>query len=188
MFHGIGSKLATAVAVLLVLLGTDAAGAAGRARGTPAPPAGDQTILVMSGVIGPGSYQAFRRIVARSRPDLVVLQGPGGILREAIRIGNEIRARGLGTAVGAHSSCASACAVVFLSGQTKYLGNHAAVGLHMARYADGRRSPVGTEIMAQYLSRVGVPDRILARMSRTAPDDIAWLSRADQKALNIRSF
>ncbi len=142
----------------------------------------------MTGVIGPGSYRQFRRAVARSKPDLIVLEGPGGILGEAIRIGDEIRRRGLTTLVDSHGFCASACAVVFLSGRTKYMGRGAHVGLHAASYLDGRADAEATIVMATYLERVGVPHNILRRMAATAPDDISWLTRAEQRALRIRAI
>jgi hypothetical protein len=144
--------------------------------------------LLVSGVIGPGSYDEFRNALMHSSPQLVVLDGPGGILGEALMIGEEIRRRNLDTLVGPNRSCASACAVVFLSGRTKYMASGAAVGLHAASFADGRADPEATEVMAAYLRGVGVPNATLKRMARTAPSDIRWLSRAEMRALGIRAF
>ena len=185
--RGTGAMMRVLAVAVLALSGAGLAGAA-PARQAGGKQGSEPAILVLSGVIGPGAHRDFRRVVARTKPDLVVLDGPGGVLGEAILIADEIRARRINTAVSANRSCASACAVVFLSGWTKYLGQGAAVGLHMARYADGRRSPMGTSIMAGYLRQLGVPKRILTRMARTAPDDISWLSRADHKALKIQSY
>jgi hypothetical protein len=42
--------------------------------------------------------------------------------------------------------------------------------------------------MASYLRQVGVPRSILRRMAATAPDDISWLTKAEQKALRIRAL
>jgi hypothetical protein len=186
MTRGIFAFVAAAVlAVASVAMPSPAESASTRRSGGSD---GDQIVLVMTGVIGPGSYRQFRRAVARSKPDLIVLEGPGGILGEAIRIGGEIRRRGLTTLVDANSSCASACAVVFLSGRTKYMGRGAYVGLHSASYMDGRADAEATSVMASYLSGVGVPRSILRRMARTAPDDISWLTRAEQRALRIRAI
>lgn len=144
--------------------------------------------LLVSGMIGPGSYDEFRAAIARATPRVVVLEGPGGVLGEAILIGEEIRRRGLDTMVAAKRSCASACAVVFLSGHTRYLGTGANVGLHSASYADGRVDPEATELMAAYLAQVGVPRATLQRMARTAPSDIRWLTHAEQQAIGIRAY
>jgi hypothetical protein len=157
----------------------DAAGASGVS--------GDPTALLVSGVIGPGSYDEFRAALMNATPELVVLDGPGGILGEALLIGSEVRRLKLDTMVGPNRSCASACAIVFLSGRVKYLATGASVGLHSASYADGRADPEATELMAAYLREVGVPGSTLRRMARTAPNDIRWLSKAEQKAMAIRT-
>ena len=111
-----------------------------------------------------------------------------GILGEALLIGEEVRRRHLSTVVGPNGSCASACAVVFLSGRTKYLGAGANVGLHAASTADGRADPDATAVMAAYLRGVGVPNSTLRRMAKTAPNQIRWLTKAEQKAIGIRAF
>jgi hypothetical protein len=99
-----------------------------------------------------------------------------------------VRRRHLTTLVAPHQSCASACAIVFLSGRTKYLGAGAVVGLHSASFADGRADPEATALMAAYLRQVGVPKSTLRHMARTAPSDIRWLTKAEQKAMGIRAF
>jgi hypothetical protein len=70
----------------------------------------------------------------------------------------------------------------------KYMANGASVGLHSASYADGRADPEATDLMARYLREVGVPNATLKRMARTAPKDIRWLTKAEQKAMGIRAF
>lgn len=150
--------------------------------------ADEETVLLVSGVIGPGAHQQFRAALLRGSPKLVVLDGPGGVLGEALQIGEEVRRRRLDTLVAAHRSCASACAIVFLSGRTKYLGAGANVGLHSASYADGRADPEATELMASYLRRVGVPSPTLRRMALTPPSSIRWLSKAEQRAIGIRTY
>lgn len=147
----------------------------------------EPTALLVSGVIGPGSYNEFRVALMNARPEIVVLDGPGGILGEALLIGEEVRRRQLDTMVGPNQYCASACAIVFLSGRVKYMARGASVGLHSASYADGRADPEATDLMARYLRDVGVPNATLKRMARTAPKDIRWLSKAEQKAMGIRT-
>jgi hypothetical protein len=149
---------------------------------------GGATALLVSGMIGPGSYEAFRAALMRATPQLVVLDGPGGVLGEALLIGEEVRRRQLTTLVGPRRSCAAACAIVFLSGRSKYLGAGATIGLHSASTADGRVDPEATALMAAYLSQIGVPSSTLRRMARTAPKDIRWLTKAEQKAIGIRAF
>jgi membrane-bound ClpP family serine protease len=148
----------------------------------------EDRVLMVTGMIGPGAHRQFAAALSRARPALVVLDGPGGILGEALLIAEEVRRRGLSTLVGPNGSCASACAVVFLSGRTKYMAAGAHVGLHSASYADGRADPEATELMAAYLRRLGVPSSTLRRMAATAPNDIRWLTTAEQKAIGIRPY
>jgi hypothetical protein len=165
-------------------------GAAERAdaAGTRGEEAGDRVVLVMSGMIGRGSYREFRRAVSRSKAEVVVLEGPGGILGEALLIAEEVRRRGLTTIVAADRRCASACAIIFLAGRTKHMGPGAAVGLHAASFENGVADPQATSIMAGYLRQLGVPSSTLQRMASTAPQDIRWLTRAEKKALRIRGL
>jgi len=41
-------------------------------------------------------------------------------------------------------------------------------------------------LMADYLREVGVPRSTLTRMARTAPNDIRWLTKAEQEAMGIK--
>jgi hypothetical protein len=148
----------------------------------------DETVLLVSGVIRPGAHQQFRTALSSGTPQLVVLDGPGGVLGEALLIAEEVRRRRLSTLVADNRRCASACAIVFLSGSTKYMGSDAAVGLHSASYADGRADPEATRLMAAYLSQVGVPSSTLRNMARTAPSDIRWLTADEQRAIGIRRY
>ncbi len=144
--------------------------------------------LLVTGIIGPGSYNEFRAAISHATPALVVIEGPGGVLGEAILIGEEIHRRHIDTLVAANHSCASACAVVFLSGHMRYLGSGASVGLHSASYADGRADPEATQVMAAYLQQLGVPASTLRRMAKTAPSDIRWLTKSEQQAIGIRRY
>ncbi|MGH6925161.1 MAG: hypothetical protein ACRED5_15615 [Propylenella sp.] len=166
----------------------EAAAVAPRALAPSAPALSQETVLLVSGVIGPGAHMEFRAALSRGAPGLVVLDGPGGVLGEALLIAEEVRSRRLNTLVATNRRCASACAIVFLSGRTKYLGAGAAVGLHSASYADGRADPEATELMAAYLRQLGVPSGTLKRMAMTAPNQIRWLTTAEQKAIGIRAY
>jgi hypothetical protein len=149
-----------------------------------ATPQNDKSVLVLSGVIEPGAFARFKAELARRRPDVVAVDGPGGRVFEAMLIGTEIRRRGLSTIVRSNRSCASACTIVFLSGRTKALGVGAALGLHAAAY--GRTADAeGTALMYDYLKRVGMPAGMASRMAAVPPDQIRWLTQREQAALGV---
>lgn len=197
MTRGIVLRALAAACALLLLAASPEKSAADEVRDAiyklprasrQATPHATESVLMVSGIIGPGAHRQFQAALWRAEPRLVVLDGPGGVLGEAILIAEEVRRRGLSTLVTANHSCASACAIVFLSGRTKYLGAGASVGLHSASYADGRADPQATELMATYLSQLGVPRATLRRMAQTAPSDIRWLTVSEQQAIGIRPY
>lgn len=142
-------------------------------------------VIAMSGVIHPGAYEVFYTVVNRADPNLVVLSGPGGDLGTALRIASEVRRRGFDTAIPQGEYCASACAVIFLSGRTKYVARGARLGLHSASNLDGSFSREGTQLMGRFLAQVGVPAGVIARMQERRGNDMYWLSASDKRALNI---
>ena len=152
------------------------------------PSRGHGKTFALTGRLGAGSYDRFRKSIARLKPDLIVLDGPGGKLLEAILIGREIRKRGLATAIGQNKTCASACALIYLSGRKKYAGRGAAIGLHSASDDQGRRDPGANQFMLNYLVRVGVPAKLVRNVLVASPNTMRWLDERDRKTLNIRSF
>jgi hypothetical protein len=176
-------------AVLIVLSMGDLTDAAPRSKRERAKSAQDeQVVLVMTGVIGPGSYQRFRRLISRSKPAYVVLDGPGGVLGEALRIGQEVRRRGLTTVVIPNAHCASACAVVFLSGGPNTWARAPRSACMPRRRWTGElrpRAPVSWRITsAASACRAGS----CATCRPPAPSEIRWLSRSERRALGIKPF
>lgn len=147
-----------------------------------------QAAVVLTGTIGPGAYKQFLQRSSRPKAAYVVLDGPGGVLGQALLIGDEIRKRGLSTVIRQNGRCIAACAVVFLSGRTKYMGKDAGVGIIAATTRDGKVSPAGTAVLAAYLRSVGVPERAVRVMSVTPPSIIYWLTYPEKRALGIKFF
>lgn len=170
--------ISTLAATLSAAIAAFAAPGPGMARDSGA-------VVAMTGIIQPGAYEVFYTVVARANPNLVVVSGPGGDLATALQIAKEVRRRGFDTAVPPGEYCASACAVIFLSGRTKYVARGAKVGLHSASNLDGSFSREGTEVMGQFLARVGVPSRVIARMEQRRGNEMYWLGNSDKQALDL---
>ena len=141
--------------------------------------------LVLSGVIGPGAFLRFRAELDRTNPQVVIVDGPGGRVFEAVLIGTEIKRRGLATVVPRNRSCASACTIVFLSGRTRSLQSGASLGLHAAADGGTTADPAGTQLMYGYLSRVGVSKQMAREMAAVPPDQVKWLTASQQRALGV---
>src|SRR5687768_15276991 len=148
-------------------------------------PTSEGRIVTLQGEIQPGDLKLFLDVVNSAKPDIIVLDSPGGRVDVALFIAVEISRRGLNTFVSGDRSCTSACTLMFLSGKTKYSLAGASMGLHSAAYLDGTPSEIGTFAMAQYLKAIGTPANLVERMETTAPGEMFYLTEADKKALNI---
>jgi hypothetical protein len=143
--------------------------------------------LVLSGVIGPGAFARFKAELDRRNPDVIVVDGPGGRVFEAMLIGTEIKRRGLSTVVPKSRSCASACTIVFLSGRTRALETGATLGLHAASSGGGAADRQGNALMYTYLNRVGMHKSMAREMAAVPPGEMRWLTGSETRALGIRS-
>jgi hypothetical protein len=84
------------------------------------------------GAITPGTAERFAQEIAR-RGDYVktvVLNSPGGSVRDALAMGRLIRDKGLDTRVEAAGHCASSCPLVFAGGVARTAGKNASIGVH----------------------------------------------------------
>lgn len=63
--------------------------------------------------------------------DTLILSGPGGSLDTAFSITNVVLERSVNTTVPADTDCASACAIIFASGNRRTLEDGARLGFHL---------------------------------------------------------
>jgi hypothetical protein len=88
--------------------------------------------------VGPmdfGSAEALQKVLdANPKINLIEMDSPGGFVVEGMRMADMVAQRKLDTTV--LNRCASACTLVFVTGQDRYLGPQARVGFHRS----GRRN------------------------------------------------
>jgi len=159
-----------------------------------------RTVLSLRGKIGPAaaSWLRGRLDEAKLRPgDVVLLSSPGGNLNQSIIMGENIRARGLATAVGTidtagqirPGSCASACVTAFAGGTARYGIDGSRLGVHrFTTRGGGSDDPVAdtqrtTGMVLSYLTRMGVSSSLVEAMSATA--DIRWLDPQEATAMKL---
>lgn len=162
-----------------------------------------QTVFVV-GMIGPGSFLQFTRMLRTNpRVNTVHLASYGGLVMEGYLMGNAVRARGLTTRV--EHVCASACTQIFASGTQRVLGAHARLGFHQTYQQDGRGQTVGAQDyteqgqvdttlqrgttfslanngddnMVRAMRRAGVSDAFITHVLRTPPDGL-WYPEVDE--------
>jgi ATP-dependent protease ClpP protease subunit len=112
---------------------------------------------------------------------IVFLDSTGGLVWTAIDIGTIIRQRRFSTAVADNASCASACALVWMGGKERFMGNDARIGFHAARnvvtseVSSGANAAVGA-----YLHEVGVKNfNTVVYLTSASPNSMRWLTPTD---------
>jgi hypothetical protein len=105
----------------------------------------------------------FAVLAAYQKNAVVFLEGPGGKLITALQIGLIINQRGFSTAVADGDKCVSSCALIWLGGKERLMGNNSYLGFHAA--SDSRAKPeelkassVGNAMIGAYLAQVGIKE------------------------------
>ena len=94
---------------------------------------GGQKVLLAQGNIVHGDASTLRDQL-RDDPQIqeILLNSPGGIFKEGIRLGRTLRDLDRVTRVPDGAACASACAWAFMGGVLRYTDKSARLGVHMA--------------------------------------------------------
>ena len=150
----------------------------------------DQGVIILDGPIEAESMLDFKSVIAAMEEvKTVVLNSPGGQVVAALEIAKVINDRNLMTFVAEGSDCASACSILFFSGQQRVaLG---ALGVHqMSSSGDGNLSGL-QYLLADVLSAFdayGVDDRVLLQMLRTPPADMHYFSLEEKENWGIDRY
>ncbi|CAH2599158.1 conserved protein of unknown function [Rhodovastum atsumiense] len=144
--------------------------------------------ILLSGVIAAGDEATFHAMATTLRQAVVITTGPGGSVGPALAIGTETRARGWSTLVPEGASCASACAMVWLAGETRMLATGARIGLHaLSMIRDGRRTEThdGDAHLRRWLTGLGYPLDVTATIVNTQAAFIRWYDAVELRANGI---
>jgi len=147
------------------------------------------TNVVITGQIEANDYEAFVDTVL-PETKTIYLNSPGGHLAPALKIAIMIRERDYETVVGSHSVCASACAVIWLSGNERRMLPGSRIGLHSARAKEDptwARSAFGTTQMTNYLLSLGpnVPEAIISFIEKTEPKAMHYIGVTEATELGL---
>ena len=151
---------------------------------------GEIDFILVKGEIKSGDDKVFKNIAFNTDSAIVILDSPGGLVMTALEIGKAIRLKGYATAV-TDTSCTSACAIVWLAGETRFLSKKSKVGFHAVYVedADGKKLPagVGNALVGSYLNSLGLSEKIVTFVTVAGPDSIRWLNKssADSLGLNV---
>jgi hypothetical protein len=107
----------------------------------------------------------------------VPLNSPGGSTWTGVQIGLAIHRYKFATAVADGTRCSSSCAIAWLGGAERFMGNGARIGFHSPRHANiPDPSPDGNAILGAYYYQIGITsfDTII-KLTRTHPQSMLWI-------------
>lgn len=136
----------------------------------------------------PGDASRFLDIVSSVDVGAVLLESPGGNLIDGLVIGRAIRTAGFTTGVAPETACASACALAWLAGTTRYMDPSALVGFHAAYIEENGRaseSGVGNALVGAYLNELGLGFDAVVFVASAAPNEMNWLNAAKAQQAGI---
>lgn len=124
---------------------------------------------------------------------LVTFTSQGGNIISAMAYGRMIRSLGLSTLQTRSSECASACALAFVGGITRY-AEPGAIGVHQSSFApddttDGQRAVTAVQMITAhimaYLGEMGVDPRLLQLSLSVPNDDMRYLTAREMKDYKV---
>jgi len=145
-------------------------------------------VIMISGEIKPGDDEKFKKLALNSKSALVVLESDGGALVPALEIGRAIQLRSFSTFVPDNAICASACALTWIAGTTRFVGPSGLVGFHASyRDSNGRLEEVGVAnaMVGRYLTLMNLPESAVIFATATSPQDIIWLTTSNASRSGI---
>ncbi len=124
-----------------------------------------------------------------NRPVIVLLNSPGGNMLASLAIGETVRFHSFATGVVNNAVCASGCAMIWVAGTSRFLGNTAKLGFHAAYNIsddDKKESGQANAIVGAYLAKLGLSYAAVAYATAAGPDQMQWLHPADAQIIGIK--
>ena len=143
-------------------------------------------LIIIKGKLEKDDEGKFLGTLGTLRSAIVFLESPGGPLGVAISLGLTIRKRGLETGVADGAICTSACALAWLGGSPRRMGQNAHIGFHEPWDPSNRESSLkGDAAIANYIRQLGLPYAALSLLLRAGPSSMAWMTEASSSAYRI---
>jgi len=148
------------------------------------------TLVAIEGELDLADIDTFRTRteslpVGRAR---VEFSSKGGSLLAGIRIGSLIRTKKFDTVVPVGAQCASACALAWLGGTRRLIGEYASVGFHAAyivKTGTLSESGPGNAILGAYLNQLGLSEKAIIYITLAAPTSMQWMSMEEAAEYGI---
>lgn len=127
-------------------------------------------------------------------PARVILNSPGGSVRDALELGRHLRDAGLNTSMRDGDICYSACPYLLASGVKRDIPDTASVGVHQHYFGQSTILPAfvavediqrGQGQVMAYLDEMGIDPLVMQHALVTPPDEIYVLLPEELRAYNF---
>jgi hypothetical protein len=146
----------------------------------------EPALISIRGQLNKGDDETFRQKVGDLRSAIVFMAGPGGLLTIAISIGLTIRNKGFETAVIGGATCVSACALAWLGGKPRRMGEGANIGFHRPRNRKTQEpTSRGDALVEAYARQVDLPQAALTILLRADPGSMTWMTETQANAYGV---
>lgn len=142
----------------------------------------------LEGGVAEGDAERIIGLIATSGVDSLILQSPGGSVRDALAIGRYLRQAGIATRMLPGEFCYSACPYLLAGGATREIDPAASVGVHQHYFGENTLLPAFVavediqfgqgEVMA-YLEEMDIDLRLMRHALTTPPDQIYVLLQSE---------
>jgi hypothetical protein len=145
-------------------------------------------VIAVAGDIVPADYESFTSAVTGVKSGIVILNSVGGSTGAAIQIGKFIRLRGYATAVVENGVCLSACAMIWLGGNPRFLHEKSILGFH-ASYVEKDGSAyetgAGNALVGAYYNSLGLSEEAIYYLTKAPPNQFVYVDPGTAEALGI---
>jgi hypothetical protein len=142
-------------------------------------------VVTIDGDIAAGDFEAFRAKTASLEKAAIVLKSAGGLIFEAMEIGERIKEKGYSTYVD--RNCTSSCGFIWLAGSPRTKSATANVGFHRPYSSETRTAPSWViDTVESYMQALGLNKATIEfTLSATEPTDVVYLTENDAKRLGL---
>ncbi|MBA8906466.1 hypothetical protein [Aminobacter ciceronei] len=152
---------------------------------------GEVDVVSIKGEITEGDGDRFYDLIQGRQRISVLLQSPGGLVKEALQIGAQVRLQNYATMVMPDGECFSACGLIWVAGARRYMSASSSLGFHAAyRQENGeyKESGVANAEIGSYLTHLGLRIEAIRFFTIAGPNDFLLLTPARARALGIDVF
>lgn len=149
--------------------------------------------LLLEGTISVGDATRIAKQIndLPEAPQGVILNSPGGSVRDALDLGRTLRAAGLTTALRDGDICYSACPYLLAAGVSRDIPDGGSVGVHQHYFGESTLLPAfvaveniqrGQGEVMGYLQEMGIDPMVMRHALVTPPDEIYVLLPEELRA------